>query len=87
MLKKDVPRRDEEARLLDAARIVAGYRAVTRSRVPLESIARMLGYTVRTMDARFAVMIGVSCRRLRVQPTAVEEVAERIVRRLTERDG
>jgi len=73
--------------LLEAARIVASYRAVTKSRVALESIAQMLGITMRAMDARFALMIGVSCKGLRAQPTAVEEVAERIVRRLTEREG
>jgi len=74
-------------RLLDAARIVAGYRAITRSRVSLGTIARMLGCTTRAMDAQFVVMIGVPCRELRAEPMAVEEVAGRIVRRLTERDG
>ena len=69
----------------EAGRIVADYRAITRSRVPFERIARMLGCTVRTMDAQFELMIGVSCRGLRAEPMAVEEVAGRIVRRLTER--
>jgi len=73
-------------RLLDAARIVAGFRAVTRSRVPLESIARMLGCTMRAMDEQFMAMVGVSCSGLRAEPMAVEEVARRIVRRLTERE-
>ncbi|MES2359024.1 MAG: hypothetical protein V4529_11900 [Gemmatimonadota bacterium] len=71
-------------RLLDAVRIVAGYRAITRSTVPLERIARMLGCTVRTMDAQFVLMVGVTCSGLRAEPTGVEEVARRIVRRLTE---
>jgi len=73
------------AGLLDAAKIVASYRAVTRSRVALERIAQMLGITVRAMDAQFVVMLGVSCTRLRAEPMGVEEVASRIVRRLTER--
>jgi len=73
-------------RLLDAVRIVAGYRAVTRPRVPLESIARMLGCTMRAMDAQFVAMIGVTCSGLRAEPISVEEVARRIARRLTERE-
>jgi len=71
-------------RLLDAVRIVTGYRAITRSTVPLERIARMLGCTTRAMDAQFALMVGVTCSGLRAEPTGVEEVARRIVRRLTE---
>jgi hypothetical protein len=72
-------------RLLDAARIVSGYTAVTRSRVSLESIARMLGRTMQAMDAQFVSLLGVSCGGLRAEPMSVEEVTERIVRRLTER--
>ncbi len=75
------------ARLLDAVRIVAGYRAVTTSRVPLESIARMHGCTMRAMDAQFVAMTGVTCSGLRAAPMGVEEAAGRIVRRLTEREG
>jgi len=71
-------------RLLDAWRIVAGYRAITRSRVPLGRIARALGCTMRVMDAQFVTMVGVTCSELRAEPMAVEEVAARIARRLTE---
>jgi hypothetical protein len=71
-------------RLLDAWRIVAGYRAITRSRVPLGRIARALGCTMRVMDAQFVAMVGVTCSELRAEPMAVEEVAERMARQLTE---
>jgi len=74
-------------RLLDAWRIVAGYRAITTSRVPLGRIARVLGCTTRAMDAQFVAMIGVSCSALRAQPMTAEDVARRIARRLTEREG
>jgi hypothetical protein len=36
------------------------------------------------MDAQFVAMVGVTCSELRAEPMAVEEVAERIARRLTE---
>ncbi|HEY8309069.1 MAG TPA: hypothetical protein VIG47_00870 [Gemmatimonadaceae bacterium] len=74
-------------RLLDVIRIVAGYTVITRSTVPLESIARMLGCTTRAMDAQFVAMVGVTCSGLRAEPRAVEEVAGQIVRRLIEREG
>jgi len=45
----------------------------------------MLGCTMRAMDAQFVLMIGVTCSGLRAEPMAVEAVARRIVRRLTER--
>ncbi len=73
-------------RLLDAWRIVAGYRAITRSRVPLGRIARTLGCTTRAMDAQFVVMIRVTCSGLRAEPLSVEELAGRMARRLTERE-
>jgi len=74
-------------RLLDVIRIVAGYTVITRSTVPLESIARMLGCTTLAMDEQFVLMTGVTCRGLRAEPVPVEEVAGRIVRRLTARGG
>jgi hypothetical protein len=52
--------------------------------VPLGRIARALGCTMRVMDAQFVAMVGVTCSELRAEPMAVEEVAERVARRLTE---
>jgi AraC-like DNA-binding protein len=72
--------------LLDAGRIVAGYRAITKSHMSLDSIARMLGHSMLAMDAQLVSMLGVSSRRLRAEPMSVDEVAGRIVRRLTERE-
>ena len=74
-------------RLLEAARVISGYSAVTAPRVPLKNIARMLGYTVRTMNAQFMSMLGVSCTELRRMPLSPDEVAERLAKKLTEREG
>lgn len=74
-------------RLLDAARIVSAYRAITRTNVPLATIARMLGYTMRTMDAQFMVLIDLSCRGLRERPMSVDEMTRRIMRKVTGKPG
>lgn len=74
-------------RLIEAAHITAGYRAITTSRIPLKSIASMLGYTAsRTMDAQFMLLLDTTSGKLRARPLSFVEVAERLALRLTQRE-
>lgn len=73
-------------RLVEAAHIITGYRAITTSQIPLKSIASMLGYTVpRTMDAQFMLLLDTTSGQLRAEPLPCEEIADRLALRLTER--
>ncbi|HXF22976.1 MAG TPA: hypothetical protein VN602_00545 [Gemmatimonadaceae bacterium] len=75
---RDVLLKGDGAHSLDAMAAMTA-----RTRRSLESTARILGCTMRAMDAQFLLMTGVTCSGLRAEPMGVEEVAERIVRRLT----
>lgn len=75
-------------RLIEAAHITSGYRAITTSRIPLKSIASMLGYTAsRTMDAQFMLLLDTTSGKLRAQPLSFVEAAERLALRLTQREA
>ena len=71
-------------RLVEAARITSGYRAIITTGVPLVKIAEMLGYTVkRTMDAQLIALIGIPSGELRTRPLDAADVARRIASNLT----
>jgi hypothetical protein len=72
-------------RLVEAARLTWGYRAITTPGIPLVNIAEMLGYKLkRTMDAQLTVLVGMPSGELRVQPLECADAANRIARNLTE---
>ncbi len=75
-------------RLVEAAHITTGYRAITATRIPLKTIASMLGYTVpRTMDAQFTLLLQTTTGQLRARPLPYIEVADRLAAGLTDREA
>lgn len=71
-------------RLVEAARLTSGYRAIITTGVPLVKIAEMLGYRVkRTMDAQLTLLVGIPSGALRVRPLDCAEAARRIAANLT----
>ena len=90
LTRRSVDRNIDEAgfvsarRLVEAARLTSGYRAIITTGVPLVKIAEMLGYKVkRTMDAQLNVLVGIPSGELRVRPLECEEAAKRIAANLT----
>ena len=67
-----------------AARIVRAYSAITRSSVPLRSIANLLGYTTqRAMDSHLQTLLARTSSELRAMPLPREAAAEVMARKLT----
>lgn len=72
--------------LIAAAQVVRVYRAVAGSRLPFRRLAAMAGYAAqRTLDHHFDTFLGCSSRAVRQKPLSVDEVANRIMTRLTAR--
>lgn len=73
-------------RLVEAAHLTSAYRAITRSRIPLTTIASLLGYKApRTMDAQFTLLLDTTSGKLRTRPLRIAEAADTIAARLTDR--
>jgi hypothetical protein len=73
--------------VISASRLVAGYDAITVSKVPLRRVAAMLGYTTqRTLDSHIQSLLEVSSSTLRCYPIPVELAAEIASRHLVSSD-
>jgi hypothetical protein len=74
--------------LVEGARIVSGYHAMTTASIPLRSVASMLGYNVqRTMDAQVKALLGTTSGALRAHPLSCTEAASRLALNLTIRES
>lgn len=73
--------------LIAAGRIVRVYRAVASSRLPFRRVAAMAGYaTQRALDHHFRTFLDAATDAIRRRPLALDDVAARLVSRLTTRE-
>ncbi len=73
-------------KLVEATHLTSAYRTITRSRIPLTTIASLLGYkSQRTMDAQFTLLLDTTSGKLRARPLRAAEAADTLALRLTER--
>jgi AraC-like DNA-binding protein len=73
-------------RLVEAAHLTSAYRVITRSNIPFNTIASLLGYkSQRTMDAQFTLLLDTTSGKLRARPLHVAEAADTLALRLTAR--
>lgn len=74
--------------IVEAAHLASAYRVITRSRIPLTTIASLLGYkSHRTMDAQLTLLMDTTAGQLRDDRPDIADAAEVLARKLTDREG